>query len=77
MMRVTTSTAKAARFTTEEKIISRYSNYTNSPVTYLEAAEKVLCGLEPYSITNPANKIAYAQALIALAEAQMKGSTRV
>ena len=71
------STAKAARSTTEEKIISRYSNYTNPPVTYLEKAEAVLLAVGSSGSSFTANNIAYAQALIALAEAQMKGSTRV
>ena len=55
--------------------MSGYSNYRNPPVTYLERAEALL--LEMSEVNLPANKIALAQALIALAEAQMKGRSRV
>lgn len=60
-----------------DRRMSRYSNYRNPPATYLEKAESALVNLDPGMFTNDTDTINYAQALIALAEAQMKGSTRV
>lgn len=56
--------------------MSRYDAYTNPPVTYLQWAESALLAIDNSTFTTVNTSIAYAQALIALAEAQMKGSTR-
>lgn len=56
--------------------MSGYSNYTNPPVTYLEWAESALLSIDNSKL-GPHGTVNYAQALIALASAQMTGRSRV
>ena len=56
--------------------MSRYQGYRKPPATHLEQAESALMSLDPGMFTTDADTIAYARALISLAQAQMTGGGR-
>lgn len=56
--------------------MGNYDDCRKKPFEHLAKAEQILLQLDPERFTSDADSIAYAQALIDLAQTQMTGSLR-